>query len=256
MLNKFLGIVGNASEHGLSVDHMLEVCHWFMLILAVGWSSYLAIALFRFRRVKNPKADYHGVTGNASSHAEFAVVLIEAALLLGFALPLWGKRVVDIPEQGEALRVRAVGEQYAWNYHYTGPDGVFGKQNAAFVSSSNPLGLDPSDEAGKDDVVSKNELFAVNQKPIVLEITSKDVIHAVSIKHMRIAQDAIPGTKVPMWFRPIKAGKYEIVCAQLCGAGHYAMRSHLIVDSQEKFDEQIKELSAMQHPAVAASPAQ
>jgi cytochrome c oxidase subunit 2 len=59
-----------------------------------------------------------------------------------------------------------------------------------------------------------------------------------------------------MWFRPIKAGKYEIVCAQLCGAGHYAMRSHLIVDSQEKFDEQIKELSAMQHPAAAAAPAQ
>lgn len=82
------------------------------------------------------------------------------------------------------------------------------------------------------------------------------MIHAVSIKHMRIAQDAIPGTKVPMWFRPIKAGKYEIVCAQLCGAGHYAMRSHLIVDSQEKFDAQIKELSAMQHPAVAAAPAQ
>jgi cytochrome c oxidase subunit 2 len=252
MLNKLLNIVYNASEHGRSVDHMLEFCHWFMLILFLGWGTFLTIAIYRFRKSRNPKADYHGITGHASTHAEFSVVLIEAALLLGFAIPLWGKRVVEAPEQGEVLRVRAIGEQYAWNFHYPGPDGQFGRQKASLVTPANPLGLDPADEHSKDDVVSKNELFAVTQRPIVLEITSKDVIHCVSIKHMRVAQDAIPGTKVPMWFRPVKAGKYEIVCAQLCGGGHYAMRSHLIVDSQEKVDGFLNELSQMQHPATAA----
>ena len=251
MLNKLLNIVYNASEHGRSVDHMLEFCHWFMLLLFIGWGTFLSVAIFRFRASRNPKANYHGITGHASTHAEFSVVLIEAALLLGFALPLWGKRVVEAPEQGEALRVRAIGEQYAWNFHYPGKDGKFGRQKASLVSASNPLGLDPADENSGDDVVSKNELFAVNHRPIVVEITSKDVIHAVSIKHMRIAQDAIPGTKVPIWFRPVKAGKYEIVCAQLCGGGHYAMRSHLIVDSQEKVDGFLNELSQMQHPSGA-----
>ncbi len=102
MLNKLLNMVYNASEHGRSVDHMLEFCHWFMLILFIGWGVFLTVAIFRFRSSRNPKANYHGITGHASTHAEFSVVLIEAALLLGFAIPLWGKRVVDLPEQGGA----------------------------------------------------------------------------------------------------------------------------------------------------------
>lgn len=250
MLNRLLGIVPNASEHGRAVEHMLEMCHWFMLVLFIGWGLFFLVSVFKFRKSVHPRADYHGVTGSASTHAEITVVLIEASLLLGFALPLWGKRVVDIPDQAEALRVRAVGEQYAWNFHYAGPDGAFGRQSVSFVSASNPLGLDPSDPAGNDDIVSKNELHVVNQRPVVLEVTSKDVIHAVSIPHMRVAQDAIPGTKVPMWFRPIRLGKYEIVCGQLCGAGHYAMRSMIYVDKQEEFDSFQKELLQMQHPSA------
>ncbi len=248
-----MGIVPNASEHGRAVEHMLEICHWFMLILFVGWGAFFLVSIFKFNKTKHPNADYYGVRSHASSHAEFVVILIEASLLLGFAVPLWGKRVVEMPDQSEAMRVRAVGEQYAWNFHYTGPDGVFGKQDASFVSPSNPLGLDPNDPAGKDDIVSKNELHVINQKAVVVEITSKDVIHAVVVPHMRIAQDAIPGTKIPLWFRPIKQGKYEIVCAQLCGAGHYAMRALLFVDKQEDFDAFQKELLQMQHPALSAS---
>jgi len=248
-----MGIIPNASEHGRGVEHMLEVCHWFMLVLFVGWGAFFLVSLYKFNKARHPKADYQGVRSHGSTHAEFAVIFIEAALLLGFAMPLWGKRVVDIPNQAEAMRVRAVGEQYAWNFHYAGPDGVFGRQNASFVTASNPLGLDPQDEAGKDDVVSKNELHVINQRPVVLEVTSKDVIHAVSVPQMRIAQDAIPGTKVPLWFRPIKLGKYEIICAQLCGAGHYAMRSVLMVDKQEDFEAFQKELFSMQHPAPASA---
>ena len=92
----------------------------------------------------------------------------------------------------------------------------------------------------------------INQRPVVLEVSSKDVIHAVSIPHMRVAQDAIPGTRVPLWFRPIRVGKFEIVCAQLCGAGHFAMRSLILVEKQEAFDAFQKETMSMQHPATAS----
>ncbi len=253
MLNKLMGIVPNASEHGLPVEHMLEICHWVMLMLFLGWGTFFLYTIIRFRESKHPKADYYGVTGHVSSHAEFVVVLVEAALLLGLAFPLWGKRVLDIPpEQGEVMRVRAIAEQYAWNFHYAGADGKFGSQSSSLVSPSNPLGLDPSSVEGKDDVVSKNELHVVVQKPIVLEISSKDVIHALAIPHMRVAQDAIPGSKVPLWFRPIRSGKFEIVCGQLCGAGHYAMRSHLVVEKQDEFDTFAKELSDLQHPSASS----
>jgi len=258
-INKALGILPNASEHGRSVDHLLEACHWFMAILFVGWSSYFLYTIYRFHKSRNPQADYHGVKSKASMHIEFSVILIEAVLLLGFGLPLWGKRVTEaeFPDAAEAIRVRAVGEQFAWNFHYPGPDGVFGKQNVAYLSSSNPLGINPNDPAGKDDVVSKNEMHLVNFRPAVIDISAKDVIHSFSLQHMRMCQDAIPGTSIPMWFRPIVAGEYEMVCAQLCGAGHYAMRSIMKVETEAEFNAWMKEQSDLQHPKLApvAAPA-
>ena len=186
-------------------------------------------------------------------HIEFSVILIEAVLLLGFGLPLWGKRVTEkeFPDAAEAIRVRAVGEQFAWNFHYPGPDGVFGKQNVAYLSSSNPLGINPNDPAGKDDIVSKNEMHIINFRPTVIDISAKDVIHSFSLQHMRMCQDAIPGSSIPMWFRPIVAGEYEMVCAQLCGAGHYAMRSIMKVETEAEFNAWMKEQSDLQHPKLA-----
>jgi cytochrome c oxidase subunit 2 len=253
-INKALGMLPNASEHGYLVDQMLEFCHWFMALLFIGWSCYFIYTLWRFHQSRNPKADYYGVQSKASTHLEFSVVLIEAVLLLGFALPLWGKRVNgdQFINNSESLRVHAVGEQFAWNFHYPGADGVFGRQSAAFVSASNPLGLDPNDPAGKDDIISKNEIHLVNKRPTVIDITSKDVIHSFSLKHMRMAQDAIPGSRVPIWFRPIRTGEFEIVCAQLCGAGHYAMRSIMKVETKAEFDAWMKEQTDLQHPPAAA----
>ena len=259
-INKALGILPNASEHGRAVDHLLEACHWFMAILFVGWSCYFLYTIFRFHKSRHPKADYHGVQSKASAHLEFSVVLIEAVLLLGFGLPLWGKRVTgdQFPDNADAVRVHAIGEQFAWNFHYPGPDGVFGRQHVGFLTSANPVGIDPSDPAGKDDIVSKNEMHLINGHPTVIDISSKDVIHSFSLQHMRMCQDAIPGSRIPMWFRPIRAGEYEIVCAQLCGAGHYAMRSIMKVETKAEFDAWMKEQADLQHPkaAPAAAPAE
>lgn len=255
MLNRLMGIVPNASEHGFLVDHMLEFCHWFMLILFIGWSAFFLYTLFRFHRSRNPRANYYGVKSKASAHLEFSVVMIEAILLLGFALPLWGKRVNDFPDRDKALRVRAIGEQFAWNFHYPGPDGEFGRSDRQFVNANNPLGLDPNDPAAKDDLVSKNELHLVNHRPTVIEITSKDVIHSLALKHMREDQDAIPGIRVPMWFRPVRTGQFEIVCAQLCGAGHFGMKALMYVEGQPEFDAWEKDTMAMQHPEAANAPA-
>ena len=222
-------------------------------MLLVGWSIFFIFTIIRFHKSRNPKANYHGVHSKASAHLEFTVVLVEAVLLLGFAVPLWGKRVTEssFPDAKEALRVHAIAEQFAWNFHYPGPDGVFGSQNLSLVSGSNPVGLNPNDPAGKDDIVSKNELHLINHKPVVIEVSSKDVIHGLALEHMRISQDAIPGSRIPAWFRPIAKGQYEIVCSQLCGAGHYAMRAMMIVEEKAEFDSWMKETMQLQHPELA-----
>ena len=256
MLNKLLGIVPNAAEHGPLVDHMLEFCHWFMALLFVGWTAFFFYTLWRFHRSRNPKANYHGVKSKASAHLEFTVVLIEAVLLLGFALPLWHQRVApeSWPDKDQALRVRAVGEQFQWSFHYPGPDNVFGRQDLHLVGGNNPLGIDPNDPASKDDIVTRNELQLVEFRPTVIEISSKDVIHSLSLHSMRMTQDAIPGQKIPVWFRPIKTGEWEVVCAQLCGGGHYAMKAMMKIVKQPEFDQWFKETSDRQHPAAAAAP--
>lgn len=256
ILNELMGLMPNASEHGAAIDHMLEFCHWFMLMLFVGWTTYFFVALFRFHKSRNPKASYYGVKSKASLHVEGSVILVEAVLLLGFALPLWGTRVADFPDKDQALRVRAIGEQFSWTFQYPGPDGVFGKQDLSFVTPANPLGVDPKDPAGKDDFYAKNEMHTVLSRPTVIDITSKDVIHSLALHSMRMDQDATPGIRVPMWFRPIVAGTYEIVCAQLCGAGHYAMRADLIVEKPEEFKEWMDGVLKMQHPELATTAAE
>jgi len=108
----------NASEHGYTIDHMLEFCHcscwrWRGLV------DFLCLYAVAFRSGKSPKADYYGVRTKASTHIEFMVVLIDVLLLIGFAVPLWSKRVLHFP-LGDATTVKVVGQQFAWNFHYAG----------------------------------------------------------------------------------------------------------------------------------------
>jgi len=244
MLNEFGGIYPNASEHGYLIDNMLEVCHWFMLLLFVGWSSFFTFTLIRFHKSRHPKANYHGVKSHFSSHIEFSVVLIEAVLLLGFALPLWGRRVNEFPKEN-AITIKVVAEQFAWNFRYPGPDGIFGKADSSLISTANPLGVDKSDPHAKDDIITKNEMHLPVNRNIILQITSKDVIHSFSFQAMRIGQDAIPGLLIPIWFKPVKIGEYELICGQLCGNGHYAMKATVIVESEQDYNAWLKEKSAL-----------
>jgi cytochrome c oxidase subunit 2 len=251
MLNRLLGMSPNASEHGFLIDHMLEFCHWFMLALFVGWSAFFLYTIVRFHKSRNPKADYHGVKTHASTHLEFMVVLVEAILLLGFALPLWANRVTDFPKT-DAVRVRVIGQQFAWNFHYPGPDGVFGRQSIQMISSANQIGLDRQDPAAMDDIVTLNEMHLPFNRNIVLEISSKDVIHSFMVHQLRTGQDATPGSNVPLWFRSIRPGTYEIICAQLCGLGHYNMRATMVVESQKEFEEWIAEMAQLSGGSTAA----
>jgi cytochrome c oxidase subunit 2 len=229
-----------------------------MLILFVGWGAFLTFCLIRFRRSRNPVANYAGVKSHASSYLEVAVAVVEAVLLVGFSIPLWAARVDHPPAESEALIVEVTGEQFAWNIHYAGPDGKFGKTDLKLLDvSSNPLGLDRSDPDGKDDVTTLNQLYLPVNKPIIVRLRSKDVIHSFNVPEFRVKQDAIPGFTIPIWFVPeittadmrTRTGnaefQYEIACAQLCGLGHFRMRAFVTVLAPDEFqkwmDDKVKE---------------
>jgi len=253
----YLGLPQQASSHAGEIDHMLSLVHWLMLVLFVGWGIYFIYVLFKFRRGANPIANYTGAKGKISKGTEVAVAIVEVILLVGYAFPAWATRVKELPSENEALVVRVVGEQFAWNVDYHGPDGKFGRTDVKLVSADNPLGLDRSDPAAKDDVTTINQLNVPAGRPVLVSLSTKDVIHSFGLYEMRVKQDAIPGMDTPVWFIPTvttdemrqRLNKpdfdYEITCSQLCGLGHFRMRGFVTVQSPADFakwfDEQLKE---------------
>jgi len=260
-MTEWLGLPALAAANGAQIDGLIGWTHIFMLILFVGWGGFFVYCLIRFRRSRQPVANYTGVRSHASNYGEVAVAVIEAILLVGFSIPLWAARVDHFPSESEALVVEVTGEQFAWNIHYAGPDGKFGKTDIKLLDlQSNPLGLDRDDPAAKDDVTTLNQLYLPVNKPIIVRLRSKDVIHSFGVPEFRVKQDAIPGLTIPIWFVPNVTTadmrtrtansefQYEIACAQLCGLGHAKMRGFVTVVTAEEFqkwlDDKVKEQSA------------
>jgi cytochrome c oxidase subunit 2 len=239
-LSRVLHLPILASKHGRNVDALIIYVHWLMIALFVGWITYFFYTVYRFRKSKNPKADYAGVKTHASTYIEVAVAAVEGVLLLGMAVPLWAKSVDKFPAEKDATVLRVTAEQFQWNSRYPGADGIFGKQDFRSVDASNPLGYVADDANGKDDFESK-EFHVPIDKPVIIYLTSKDVIHSFQLDPMRITQDAIPGMRIPTQFTPTRIGQYQIQCAQLCGSGHSTMKGFLTVDSAEDYQKWLAE---------------
>jgi cytochrome c oxidase subunit 2 len=242
-MEKFLGqwMPIDASEHGPTIDRLIIWTHWLMLVLFVVWGAYFLYVLWRFNAKRSPRASYHGAQTHVSTYAEAGVALVEVVLLVGFSIPAWYHWTQPPGKEKNPLEIRVVGEQFAWNVHYPGADGVFGRRDVKLVTSSNPLGLDLTDPAAKDDIVTLNQLHLELDRDTIIHVSSKDVIHSFKLPVMRAEQDAIPGMDVKIHFKPIKSNddgeKWEIACAQLCGLGHYRMRGELHVHKKADFEK-------------------
>ena len=245
-MEKVLGLPPLASVHGAEIDQLTSLVHWLMLVLFVGWGIYFIYTVIRYRAGRNPQASYVGTTSHLSTYSEVGVAVVEVVLLVGFAFPIWGSFRNEIPPASESTVVRVVGEQFAWNIHYPGADGVFGRTTIDLLDAEvNPLGLDRADPYGADDITTINQLHLPVNKPVIIHLTSKDVIHSFSLNVMRVKQDAIPGMTIPVWFEPNRTGAWEIACAQLCGLGHYRMRGFLTIETQEEYDAWLAEEAAL-----------
>lgn len=242
MTRNFFGTPLIVSEHGAGLDSLTWYIHGLMAVLFVGWALYFIYVLFRFRRSRNPQADHLGVQSHFSTYVEVGVALTEAVLLIGFAVPLWARNVEKFPAEKDSVVIRVTGKQFNWVPRYPGKDGIFGKQDLKFVTGQNPMGIDPNDPNGKDDVTvpAGSEVAVPVNTNVIIHITSLDVIHSFKVFPMRVNQDAIPGMSVPIHFTPTQIGTYPINCAQLCGQGHYSMKGTLKVLSQADFEEWLK----------------
>jgi cytochrome c oxidase subunit II len=240
-MRELLGMPVAAAAHADSIDQIIVLVHWLMAMLFVGWGLFFLYTLVRFRAGANPRADYHGMKGTFSKYIEGGVLAAEIILLVFLAMPAWAERVAAFPPEHESTVVRVVAEQFAWNVHYPGADHKFGRSDIKLVSASNPLGLDPNDPDGKDDVTTINQLNLPVNKPVIVHLSSKDVIHSFALPQMRVKQDAIPGIVHNLWFTPTQTGEWEIPCSQLCGLGHFRMRGFYTIQSDADYEGFLKE---------------
>lgn len=233
-LARWLGLPVEASAQAPQLDRLTLLVHGLMAVMFVGWLAYFVYVLIRFRRRRHPAADYHGARGHWSKWTEAAVAIIELLLLGAFSIPAWSSRVHGAPADG-ALVVRVTAQQFSWTVHYAGPDGEFGRVDSSLVSPDNPAGLDRRSAHGADDVVTVNDMHLPLGRTVIVQLTSRDMVHSFGVPAMRVKQDVIPGIMIPVWFTPTLEGTYDIGCSQLCGLGHYRMRGLITVVSPQEF---------------------
>lgn len=207
----------------------------FFFILMHLILSYIVV---RFRGGRGPASYWHG-----NIKWVWAIIFVMALLDLGLAVgseSLWAKlHLTDSPP--DVLQIEIVGQQFVWTSRYKGPDGRFGRVKRDLVDDAiNPLGVDPADPAGKDDVVLPT-VFVPLGRPVELLLESKDVIHSFFVRELRLKQDAVPGMRIPLRFTADRVGRYEVACAELCGLGHHQMRTFLEVLEPEEYEKRMQE---------------
>lgn len=232
------------TEIGKAVDHQYDLTLYVTGAVFILSQLGLALAVFMFRD-KGRRA--HFTRGNNTM--EFLWTSATIILFLGLGIlgrKAWADTRFTDPHP-DAIPIEVTANQFVFNFRYAGPDGKFGKLDPKLISAStgNPVGIDPSDPAGKDDIVVPTLTVPVDHQ-IELLIRSQDVIHNFFVRELRLQQDAVPGMVVPLHFTANTIGQYEIVCTQLCGLGHYRMRSVLNVVSAADYDKFLKDQAAAQ----------
>ena len=221
-----------ASTYAPQIDGMFHLIMWITGVVFVIVEAMLLIFLWKYRHREGRVAKYtHG-----NGRLEVVWTIVPALICVMVALlsrRMWEEIKEHMPH--DALQIQVTGEQFAWNFRYPGADGKFGTP---------------------DDVLTLNQLHFPVGKPVVVELTSKDVIHSFFMPEFRVKQDAVPGMKTHIWFEGNKVGHWEIACAELCGLGHYRMKGFVTVDTAEDYQkwlaEQASAQAAEQQPAVGA----
>jgi cytochrome c oxidase subunit 2 len=218
------------------MDTTVNITFWVTGIVFVAVNLFMAYAVMRFRHRK-------GQTGQTAKYEPenkkleiwlTVITSVGVAAMLTPGLFVWAQ-FVNVPK--DAAIVEAVGRQWNWSFRLPGPDGALGATNAKFTTPDNPFGIDPDDARGHDDVlVPGQELHLPLGKSVKLLLRSTDVLHDFTVPQFRVKMDLVPGMVTHVWLTPTKVGTYEILCEELCGLAHFAMRGRVVVDEPAAFD--------------------
>ncbi|HWY04766.1 MAG TPA: hypothetical protein VNX60_13915 [Candidatus Acidoferrum sp.] len=236
------------STHGAPIDEQMSETMAEAGISFLASQFILAGFIWKFSNTRSDEK-VKNFPGGAKAMVWAAVLLVGTEVLaLGvFGVKAWAN-VYFTPPSANAMLVQVQSGQFAFYFRYPGPDGKFGPIHADHISEAtqNFYGLDTDhDQDSKDDIVTAQMAIPVNRE-IHLLMHTKDVGHSFFVPELRVQQDFVPGLDLTLHFTATKVGRYEIVCTQLCGLGHYNMKAYLSVLSQQDFDDWLKKQAALQ----------
>jgi cytochrome c oxidase subunit II len=236
------------STHGQAIDEQMSETMAEAGISFLASQILLAIFIWKYSKPR-PNEKIKNFPGGASGLviAAFLLVGTEVLALGAFGAKAWAN-IYLTPPAADAMPIQVQAGQFAFYFRYPGPDGTFGPLHPDLISEANEnfFGLDTThDQDSKDDIVTAELAIPVNRQ-VHLLMHSKDLGHSFFVPELRVHQDFVPGLDLTIHFTATKIGKYEIVCTQLCGLGHYNMKAYLYVMSQDDFDNWLKKEAALQ----------
>ena len=222
------------------VDDTIIATFWITGAVFVAVGLFMAYCVWRYRHRQGRQAAYE--PENTKLEVWLTVVTtVGVAGMLTPGLFVWDK-FVSVPE--EATEVEAVGQQWQWTFRLPGKDGVLGAVDARKINGENPFGLDPDDANGQDDVlIESDEIHLALGKPVKVLLRSIDVLHDFYVPEFRAKMDMVPGMITYFWLTPIRTGTFDILCFELCGTGHYAMRGKVMVEEEGAYEAWLAEQS-------------
>lgn len=215
----------DVSAYGYVIDGLFMVILWLTGIVFIATEATLAWFLWRY----DGKTNRDSVKYTHGSHnLEVVWTILPAATLLFIAiyqLNAWAETKVRVPRDPGVI-VEVTARQFEWRLRYPGEDGEFNTP---------------------DDLYTVNDLHVPVDQDILVHLKSEDVLHSFFLPNLRVKQDAVPGMKIPVWFRAEETGSYDLVCAELCGWGHYKMKGRLTVETAEQYQVWLSKLRSEQN---------
>jgi cytochrome c oxidase subunit II len=215
-----------------AMDDTISITFWVTGFVFVAINLFMAYAVIRYRYKKGKRAQYEPENKKLEWWLT-GLTTVGVAAMLAPGLFVWAN-FVEVPKDAGVFE--AVGKQWHWSFRFPGKDGVMGTVDAKHVSDKNPFGMNPDDPNGQDDVlVSSPELHLPMGKPVKALLRSIDVLHNFTVPQWRAKMDLVPGMVTYFWVTPTRSGKFDILCNELCGVGHYVMRGKVVVEEERAF---------------------
>ncbi len=235
-----------------SMDDTLLVTFWVTGIVFIAVMLFTAWCLYKYRHREGVTAEYE--PENKKMEIWLTVVTaLGVAVMLAPGLWVW-KDFVTVPPGAEDRMFETLGKQWSWSYRFPGADGVLGRTEPRLVSDDNPFGIDPNDPNSMDDIlVDDSEVHIPMGKPIKVVLRSLDVLHDFYVPQFRAKMDMVPGMVTYFWFTPTREGTFEMLCFELCGTGHYAMRGSVVVEEASVFQAWLREQPTFAQSQAALS---